>query len=1291
MDLRRTHARELLAALMISLILTVVVLLAFGSLRQRVQQRLLSSLIELQEQTSLSLSYDHITVDLFDRILLDEVRISEEGKDVPLIQIGSLGASYSLFELLQGPQVVKTLDISLDSLSILTDQAQLERLLDTINYLFTAFPAREDLKLRFTVSEINIDTVIADRQLNAMIPQVSGEFFKGQLDASASIPFEIGYDPFALVSDAAISYSIPEGLGIFDLEYLKLSYGNESIELSVSSRLDSGRLVADLVADHLDATLSFKMGESEVGIKGRSEGLSLREEHLLSSLIPESLSIPEALYTAEVTSIFDLSYDLERGLQSYEIDAEVDSLLLEEGSDPMSLSLVASGDDQQVTISSLQTQIGSLSIDAEGRVRYADPLWPVASIRLSTSEQERLLLVRIDDQSSQPFLSISSSVLPGILRASYDLSDLVLDLDGVYELEGTSYDFVALLDAVNRSGSITVEDSLSSELLLLDGGGLDISANLDRFSLPTAGGPRLSGALEGTFITADDWRATGRSFTIEGLRLSDSELLLQGDLTATETAMSLENLSIFDGQTTYTGSGNVAYAQGVARIGSRAQAEVRLTAGESELYSITASVEDATYLLDLLIDSGRLEHIPLAIGSGRLSGDLSFSGDLYDYNLTGELLLEEGAIGGTEVDGALSVSASQDRVSLQLPMGSYGSFDYADLSIEYDQNSGTFRAGSNLTFELDRRKIITDLEISAQMKPQRIDPGFSLDEILKEGLNATVTLGSIRVNDQEVSPVVIDAALKDDTVRITSSDLSDLSVDYRLGTGAFRAVLNEGLPIRFTMDGTIHDGKIDAYTEDLQANATLFTELGLPFITFADGTLEGRVTVTGPFSDLEYYGELFGSSIEASIPFVPQSLSIDDMYVSLIGKEIVFAPFAIRHGNSSAMASLSLFVDDVMPTSLDLKVDIPKDQPVPFENGFSDIRLYYAGTLAGSLHLYGGFTDFTLEADALADNGFFSQFVSDEKNPRSFSNIRLSLETGKNLQMIFPNKDLPIITATAKEGETISVTADLVRNQYNAVGDITLRGGEIVYFKRNFYIVNGSLDLNISQALIDPKVSVVAKLKDFDADGEKIDIFLTVEDDSVFKLSPVFSSSPSKSLAEISEILGKNIIPSDYARNSDFSTALAVATLATDVIQQVGLIEIDPIGDLELSIRNALKLDLFSIRTQVLQNILLDTLPGDFSTTFTRNPIARYLDNTTVFLGKYITNDMFLQAIIQLSAREGLGGGLFITDDIGLDIEVSYEWDNPLYDLSVSMQPESLAVTDILDSIKLGVSWNITF
>ena len=59
--------------------------------------------------------------------------------------------------------------------------------------------------------------------------------------------------------------------------------------------------------------------------------------------------------------------------------------------------------------------------------------------------------------------------------------------------------------------------------------------------------------------------------------------------------------------------------------------------------------------------------------------------------------------------------------------------------------------------------------------------------------------------------------------------------------------------------------------------------------------------------------------------------------------------------------------------------------------------------------------------------------------------------------------------------------------------------------------------------------------------------------------------------------------------------------------------------------RQLLNLDLFSVRTQIIQNLVAQRVFGT-----TVNP----LDNTSVSLGKYIGNDLFLQMLVRLQSPQ---------------------------------------------------------
>ena len=108
-----------------------------------------------------------------------------------------------------------------------------------------------------------------------------------------------------------------------------------------------------------------------------------------------------------------------------------------------------------------------------------------------------------------------------------------------------------------------------------------------------------------------------------------------------------------------------------------------------------------------------------------------------------------------------------------------------------------------------------------------------------------------------------------------------------------------------------------------------------------------------------------------------------------------------------------------------------------------------------------------------------------------------------------------------------------------------------------------------------------------------------------------------------------------------------------------------------------------------MQNILFDALPGSsLSSNF--SPLARYLNNTSIFMGKYIGKEYFLKALVHLSATDKSKIiRSFIAPDLAIDLELSLEWSNPLGTLSFFTQPNELSIYNIFDTIGFSVTRRI--
>jgi hypothetical protein len=95
------------------------------------------------------------------------------------------------------------------------------------------------------------------------------------------------------------------------------------------------------------------------------------------------------------------------------------------------------------------------------------------------------------------------------------------------------------------------------------------------------------------------------------------------------------------------------------------------------------------------------------------------------------------------------------------------------------------------------------------------------------------------------------------------------------------------------------------------------------------------------------------------------------------------------------------------------------------------------------------------------------------------------------------------------------------------------------------------------------------------------------------------------------------------------------------------------VREVERYIRNFTRLDMFSIRTQALQNFLF-TATGVMQPHVDINGrLGNYFDNTTIFGGKYIGQNVFVQGMLSMryDATRTEQGGLVIQPDIGFDFQ----------------------------------------
>jgi hypothetical protein len=193
-----------------------------------------------------------------------------------------------------------------------------------------------------------------------------------------------------------------------------------------------------------------------------------------------------------------------------------------------------------------------------------------------------------------------------------------------------------------------------------------------------------------------------------------------------------------------------------------------------------------------------------------------------------------------------------------------------------------------------------------------------------------------------------------------------------------------------------------------------------------------------------------------------------------------------------------------------------------------------------------------------------------------------------------------------------------------------------------------------------------------------------VDNEPLSSFTPRFESSPQLTTVEIASILGTNLNTQFNQGQGNFTSALM---LTGDLFSQFSIVR-----SFEQQMKDVFKLDLFSIRTQMIQNVILERV---LNQNIARDPeagtsLGQYLDNTTLFLGKYLGNDLFFEALVQIQ-QEPVIAGDFVQDELNFTMELGLEWKTPFFLLNLAVSPDFIEPMNSIENTSLGFSWDFSY
>lgn len=1008
-------------------------------------------------------------------------------------------------------------------------------------------------------------------------------------------------------------------------------------------------------------------------------------------------------YIDEKTTISgSLSYD--GTLKSGEMHSSLalNSIRFNESSFGLATRLDASFDEEKVLIDNFTLTSEIVRAQYAGAISL-DTFFPEGQLAVSMTESGKRLF-DVDfmlSQSKEYYFEASSPSLPG---SSFNGSvnwarEGVVFSAGAINGREVQYPFDLTIDLNNRRIDLLSEGVIVSVDYDRK---LDILISLDEFSLPVKSDDQLPVKLDGDISYLFDFEAQSITAESEGIRIIDLMIRNRPDFSFgfefDEMGFRSDDLLFTDGLT-YTLTGEAVYS-------ASAKSFAATLGDDSERFNLslvkeTAGMSGILELIDMSLDKFGFDDAILntkLVGWGSSAESFSFSGSLIitpvsdaGFSLNADLIVNPSLI------RLEAIEYSKGDMSISSPAIYFDVLEGAaegSVSMEYLRHNNDrvypFKAALSFSSDLGESDNLVSFALSA---PAMLD----------EGIRAEVNVEYVDIDNLSYS--ILDRQIIAD---ITSSrvELSGnlLTGSYAFDTGAIDLSLIDNEILTIDITGRFGDG-----TFDLNLNNVAF-ELGsinflypFPLVVFEKGSIAyGDFILYGSFKDSHLFGNALVKSSDLNIWWLDEEyIRMGDVHVSVVDNfattnntpvmTINRETGEINKGYAVCQAALS---NDNILDYYNIELFIPEGSSVHVWVPLYGQGMQIKSDVSGSFSIYSDLRKNHLSGDLILDNCVMA-FGMDElphwwqRGKMPVAN-EFNVKLRHNCSFVMPLGPDPIISAAFSENTDFTFAYDSMLGNISLGGSLGFRSGEIYYFEKNFYITEGNIEFrNTTSNRIDPIINLRARLRDFDADGNKVDIYLVLNNSSLTNINPSFESSPQKDLNEIMSILGEAILPSSTYGELNLSSVASLLSSGVDVMNRVGLINTGGgTANLSSTIRDSLNLDMFSIRTSIFRNIIFDTI--FYSGTDNYSPIARYLNDTTIYLGKYLTPKLFLQGLIHLEATKNTQLS-FMASDLSLDLEISLEWQTPLGTISFATSPQNFSIYNIFDSFALSYSHKIRF
>lgn len=610
---------------------------------------------------------------------------------------------------------------------------------------------------------------------------------------------------------------------------------------------------------------------------------------------------------------------------------------------------------------------------------------------------------------------------------------------------------------------------------------------------------------------------------------------------------------------------------------------------------------------------------------------------------------------------------------------SYNVMNITDIQASGSLNTMSMEATGYLDCEMMGKTLFAPLKlgISNAIIPEgKIMPDSFLVDFSSDGFSGTLL--------KKPFPLSFSMFYSDNIYTITSSENFGLSGMYT-SDGIMELTLDNSKFIKAKLDGYVNFNQMALQLYDFYIDlAKVFEYINMDeLIEVKSGIFTSEMILGGNMDtpDFDGFGEI--KKLDMKLPSITgQRITSDGISFTALHDEITINKFLLNAKSGETLElGFNVFLNKWSVNHVEGSLKTLKKGLFPLKISTPAVRLKGDVSLDVLLHMENNILD--VEGKVFGENLQITSSVSSLSSISANGNqtemplkIRTDIDVtlGTHASVNFD----PILRCVFVPNTALTVKLDQIDDLFSVTGKLSLKSGDLSYLNRNFYIKSGSIKFNPSD-ISNPIITVNAETREKDEKGQTVRIILDVDNQYLLSLDPKFSAVPAKSENEIQALLGQ-IVVADSASAANFFVAASDYAIQSIVVRTA-----------ENKLRDLLNFDIFSLRTNVLQNTFNMTTAKNSSNK--SMSVGNLLDNSTVYIGKYLGSSLYLDAMLHMTFEDRFGNNINSTGSLVFQPEFGMELESPFANIRVNMAPDinALLNNQFVPATSVTLSWKFAF